>query len=1622
MADDILTSPSTAIFDAADNHNRFYGGSSWFSNTLDSVGNIPKYLALSVASGYNSFYRTAQSVGNFVSGSDAPVRDTGAWISSYDSDLGKYYQDNREGIDTVGFLLGSAIPGTLGIKTLGVAQKAANVGQVALSSAESTGFVGVNMGRALGLLTPKLDIARKTAEEAINASAGAVKLLNANTAKAIGAGLHQNFLEGLAWESMVQATMFKSPILDSQDFSDIAKNTLTTSLLQGAVGGVFSGVKTLWGVRKSVIAEDKIRLPFVTTAPAFDRAGRDYSIITSMHNLEQTVNPIVTPTGTSITNPAHVQLYMNKVESVLNDTRRSIRTLAGDQPIGNFFADVISPERNLDRTLKPGYSDTYFNTFAGALTVSPTHVYTEVERASDALMSAVKAGKADIDEVADRLVSSRYFQVAGEEAGQIFTAPNVLKHLGDIHTSPEQIISAASKQGFKLTKDSVFNPLDLIEKNPQEALTAMQYRYVWANHGNGVVSIPKNAIVHELDIPVLERALNDGRTDILIRRMDGTTSTLGETLDLANTIRESKKALVNEVQAKLLGDNILKGRYKGYGDHIAAGMADVRVDWLNGSFKGTEEAGMFARASYNDEFKAYLSKRLPASEVAAYPDAYLLPQAVKVVYAAKAGNDLTKAGFDEGLIHYKSMEKAYAATSSNTVAKVLEEHYAKFPEITIDKDLNSASRVGTGGGALSFEDANYGTIGAKIQRVGNAIRETMNARRKSLDEQFYGHVSTLAGNKEAGLEFIGINQQMARKTEPYVFFSQDGENFLVPSRLKKDLIKGEEDISDHIGDTAIQINNPATAKAIEAYMEHSHNEHIGFTQIQSARGKFTQIPDEPVYRPVRPDLAKYPHISFVIDNSVTGEGHRTVLTAATAEKLTALEDKVRQLGPRYNIINKANIKDYKDARGLYDKTEALNELYLDHELGTKGVFSDFLPRTDVNTFLGDFMQSLYRKSDNLVRESVKLNYEPVFDQLTKMGDQYSASSTSKLGSSVEVLKRTTKNPFYDQINTALDISKIEESGMWYRGNKLLDTSFSKAYRAIQETFAKTPSVAELDSINDALDKYGIKPAYYDAAMKALVDHKAPVGELTKFVRGSNSLLALFTLGWDFLNGVNNAIGSQILRFTELNSVFAGIKAGDAEKVGDLGKIMLPGTESSIRAPNKVIAQAYSDWFKDARDPAKPIMTRYKEQGFVKDQLEQLASMLDDLTLKGAETSVELNSKLASGFAKAKALFSENAPKVAEAGERLTGNKLFEEMNRFVSARSMEIYTDEAVKQGQMTSKEALSYIQTFVNRVEGNVLATQRPGVFQGPIGQAIGLFQSHQFNLMQNLFRYVGEGTKKDLAMLAGLQGTLYGAQSMPGFQWMNTSIVGKFSGNQQYTDLYDKTYGTLGKNLGDLFLYGLPSLVSRTNIYSRGDINPRQLTILPTSLMEVPSVGGWTNFFKNAYETLGKMANGGGWESFLQGMEHNTISRPLAGIAQTLQGIPSGTVYSTSAKGDFMYSNDLFSIATLARIAGGKPLAEGSMRDALYRSTQYESIKHTRQQSLAEDIKSTLIQGNEPSLSQVEDFAAKFVKNGGNQTEFNKWMINIYKNANQSQADKIATSLTSPFAYKMQLAMGGS
>ena len=570
-------------------------------------------------------------------------------------------------------------------------------------------------------------------------------------------------------------------------------------------------------------------------------------------------------------------------------------------------------------------------------------------------------------------------------------------------------------------------------------------------------------------------------------------------------------------------------------------------------------------------------------------------------------------------------------------------------------------------------------------------------------------------------------------------------------------------------------------------------------------------------------------------------------------------------------------------------------------------------------------------------------------------------------------------------------------------------------------------------MNKALSEFGVSSAYRDAATDLLANHTAPRGVLSKFVMQSNSIISALVTRLDPFNAVNNIIGANVLYGTEVSSFLKSMKNADSEIAGKLsGLLKSPapmienitadgiarGGGDQMTSAGKLLTNAYKNFFDKSATTVDGISLHefYKSNGWTTRLHDQFHSMMDDLTLVGNEDVSILNKKINSAFKTAKEL--------ADKGERFTGNKFAEEFNRFVAADTMRQLTDLGIQAGKITGDEARGYINTFVNRTQGNVLASQRPLMFQGPIGQAVGLFQTFQFNTMQQLFRHVSEGASKDAAMLLGLQGTMYGMNGLPAFNFINTHILGTMSGNPKHVDAYSATYGIAGKNVGDLLLYGLPSNLLQANIYTRGDINPRTMTVIPTNPADIAFVQAIAKTYSNVKQTVSTIADGGNlWKSLLSGIEHNGISRPLAGISQVVRSFGyEGNVFSINNKGNISGANDLMSWGTAVRLGGAKPLDEGITNDALFRFTAYQAADRLKLEKLNKMVKLEAIAGGNIDAERMDHFAAEYASLGGQQKNFNKYMMLQIKNANTLKANQIATSLNNPYSHSMQQIMGGS
>lgn len=1794
---------------AADNHDVLNAtDESW----TDTILNVPKTLALGLGAGVNEIVNIPVTVGSWF-GDQAKQSDYNAVLQSYDSDLSKYYTEHKLGVDTIGFIAGSLLPGMAGTKTLRAGQAMLRVG--------GEGAIGSNLGRALGLLAPDSVGATAEAMSAIRTSGSVFALTEANTLRALGAGLWQNTLESAAFETAVAATMYKSPILDQMSMSDLTWNVAIGTGLGGTLGGLFTGIGTAYKITGAAKAAQRELSPFALTAVPEPAAAASNKILFRMNQLNDLENATL-PVG-ELSERA-VRMKEATRAKLVTDIRADFGKLAGgDQSIAEA----------LFQTSKLNDFDSNLRNFLDSTAVGRIGITSDIEANLNKLMKKVKDPAKVLTDEETALFNDykvNYIKIHGEDAGSVLTdRPGVLS-LTDKLKDGQTI--ELTKSGNGVMVGPKFYGHDNNPHMPFNMFGAdhlrIESRYWWAEKLPQWVDdrvMPHQ--VHSTDIPLLEKAYRDGLERLSVIPEGGAikdATTLTTRDSIYQYLKEQKIQIADRLQKaepSKIGAQEFIDKFKGLfginfnlteeagadyygffqrlkgvggfaksdltGDVIAIDKAaamtyplarlmrtlkheeghrtfqalldsngvtvdniatrwpllytemrkigqKLRPDYYNPiekrlqsigdsvqgvPSKATLEAHTYKRSMIHEYFADtfyYMSlhpeqlQKNPAINQAIGHLIHPIPQEVVDAVAKRAtkitpdeiakivnvegkyldgsaqrpGGEfardmarkeyqqrMTDAGVREserladplllpsyakvisklnhiedidgnelqGIAKVMQQTKLYDQASARRATQVLGETLPDWP----DKDILLASQAGPRF-ALSAE-GNYGTASSIAQYVGQRTHALIKKAKEFTSELFTPTLQKVANDLDSAIEWSVLNEKM--RNLPQRFFLSADKTMLTYGRQPveeafqgdvKAFQKALESYSNFISEakaagipTEIPIKSANVQQLISDHISRNATRVINRGIIRAGEGLPDNL-DPLAFYPIPRNPKNTPHFAFVVDDTITNPGHSKMIYAADATSLEKLINEVKQKMPEMQVYTKGEAEAYFKAHGEYEFERTINQNHFNELMTRRGVSASYLPMTDPAKIVEHFLEWHLARDSAGVREAVSHRYSRPFETLRQAASESLSAATSKFGYSGAManLESLVDNPATNIIKMALDIQKTQEYPLWSSMNRLIDQKFSAAYAKAGAVLTNATSESHLQAINDSLHKAGydgvngITQGMYEA-----MNGTVPRGTLTSFVNKANGLLATFALRMDPLNAMNNMIGQNVLLGTETKAVVDAIRRGDKEAAGilaDLMTVRIPGQNDAIQSPMKMIANAIGRYHSNPllADGTTTLKDYYKAKGFITNITTQYDQTLDTLAISAGDTMASLNKKIGDALKIAK--------KVGDAGERLTANTFAEEFNRFVAADVMKQMTDIAVQKGLMTDTMALTYINTFVNRTQGNYLASQRPLMFQGPIGQAMGLFQTYQFNLIQQLTRHIGEGQSKNAAIMMGLQGTIYGANGLPGFSAINTNIIGNAPGNSDHTDLYRAMYNGAGKEAGDWLMYGMGSnwmsIFSadlKNNLYSRGDINPRNISIVPASPLDYPIVQATAKLLGNVWESVQKVRMGADiWSTFLRGVEQNGISRPLAGMAQVMNGITSDTqqVTSLSSKGNILMSHDIYNLASLTRIAGGKPLDEALTNDFMFRFNAYRTNDAAKKATLGESIKLSILGGAPPDAEQIQQFTESYAKSGGDQKDFSQFMMKQYKNATTSQANQLRDKLSHPDRQSLQELMGGA
>ena len=284
----------------------------------------------------------------------------------------------------------------------------------------------------------------------------------------------------------------------------------------------------------------------------------------------------------------------------------------------------------------------------------------------------------------------------------------------------------------------------------------------------------------------------------------------------------------------------------------------------------------------------------------------------------------------------------------------------------------------------------------------------------------------------------------------------------------------------------------------------------------------------------------------------------------------------------------------------------------------------------------------------------------------------------------------------------------------------------------------------------------------------------------------------------------------------------------------------------------------------------------------------------------------------------------------------------------------------------------ITFARNFVDTSIGNYSAAQRPTLFQGTIGAAMGLFQTYMVTLGQQMYRGFELRDYKMLMKMGLMQGSIFGAKSLPGFNQVS-EMIGEHYSDPNY-DLTTGLYRAVPEGAADIILYGMPSNLGPA-VHTRGDIQPR----IPNILSGVQNLAS-VQILKQAYDaaallgqTTSQLGDKGATQAFAEALSIQSISRPVARLSELVTGHSVTRSGNQIAGPDEVYSTQ----GILARVFATRGLRETKAREAQYLNSMYNTIDRNSRQEAVKVLKNHIRSGTLTS-EIAERIQEKYMRTG--------------------------------------------
>lgn len=301
--------------------------------------------------------------------------------------------------------------------------------------------------------------------------------------------------------------------------------------------------------------------------------------------------------------------------------------------------------------------------------------------------------------------------------------------------------------------------------------------------------------------------------------------------------------------------------------------------------------------------------------------------------------------------------------------------------------------------------------------------------------------------------------------------------------------------------------------------------------------------------------------------------------------------------------------------------------------------------------------------------------------------------------------------------------------------------------------------------------------------------------------------------------------------------------------------------------------------------------------------------------------------------------------------------------------------DMSSKHGSEALKHAFAH--RFANSVIADYSNVNRPTLYQGTLGLPFGLFKTFATNYYSRIFSAIGDKDTRTLLVNYATQGSLFGAQSLPGYSVAEMA----YNDADDQRDLNMELVNKLGYEPAELLLSGtvfnFPMLLGGEGIgaIGRTDINPRGNMSDNFNILKTPGIAVVTQTANMGLQ-LFKAAKAEGF-SDVRAAEIVSTYSPLRVVRG---GLDLALGYSVNRQGNVTTLDTRTPSKMLSRILGTKTAKEMRTNEAHYKSSRWNRIQLSKQNVVNKNLQALIRKQGGLTGDQLEKLTEAYLKNGGN------------------------------------------